>query len=366
MLRFRSRRPKQAEATPGPEPVVVPIDPSELVRQAEAAEADGRFLDAIDLLRQANRDPDPDIELRLINLRHRAFDEVEQGVGRPSWPPVYADLTPATPGPPEVVPAQLSSDVLGSALVNHGALLIRGLADPATVDELVSGIDRAFAGRDEWGNDPDAPTAPWFVPFVPIERHMPHDMSRHFVRQGGAVWAADSPRVMFTMLEAFDRVGLGDVISGYLGERPAISMRKCTLRRVPADLVYAGWHQDGAFLGAGVRSVNVWLALTDCGGDADAPGLEYVPRRVDHVVETGAEGAAFDWSVGPGTVDQVVDQLDSEIIRPRFRAGDALLFDDLFLHRTATDPALTQDRYAIESWFFAPSTYPRDQIPLVF
>jgi hypothetical protein len=204
------------------------------------------------------------------------------------------------------------------------------------------------------------------VPFVPIERHRPPHLSREWVRKGGGVWAADSPRVMFTMLEAFDRAGVGDIITGYLGERPAISMRKCTLRRVPSDLASADWHQDGAFLGSDVRSVNVWLALTDCGGDAPAPGLEYVPRRVDRVLETGTEGAVFDWSVGPGMVDKVADSLDAEAIRPRFHAGDALLFDDLFLHRTATDARLTEDRYAIESWFFAPSTYPSDQIPLVF
>ena len=34
--------------------------------------------------------------------------------------------------------------------------------------------------------------------------------------------------------------------------------------------------------------------------------------------------------------------------------------------RTAADPAMTEPRYAIESWFFAPSRYPDDQVPLVF
>ena len=46
--------------------------------------------------------------------------------------------------------------------------------------------------------------------------------------------------------------------------------------------------------------------------------------------------------------------------------GDALLFDELFLHRTATDETMTRDRYAIETWFFAPSVYPGDQIPFVW
>ena len=54
------------------------------------------------------------------------------------------------------------------------------------------------------------------------------------------------------------------------------------------------------------------------------------------------------------------------MVRPLFEPGDALLFDDLMLHRTAAAPGLTRARYAIESWFFAPSTYPADQIPIVF
>jgi hypothetical protein len=51
------------------------------------------------------------------------------------------------------------------------------------------------------------------------------------------------------------------------------------------------------------------------------------------------------------------------------------------LHCTASDPSMTRDRYAIEAWFFAPSTYgsmtnayadaaqgtiKADQIPIVY
>jgi hypothetical protein len=51
--------------------------------------------------------------------------------------------------------------------------------------------------------------------------------------------------------------------------------------------------------------------------------------------------------------------------RPIFEQGDALLFDELFLHRTACEPEMTRERYAIETWLFAPSVYPDKQIPLV-
>ena len=62
---------------------------------------------------------------------------------------------------------------------------------------------------------------------------------------------------------------------------------------------------------------------------------------------------------------------------PVFEPGDALLLDHLTLHRTAVDAGMTNDRYAIETWLFAPSTYdamttkggqsyePRDQLPIL-
>jgi ectoine hydroxylase-related dioxygenase (phytanoyl-CoA dioxygenase family) len=54
------------------------------------------------------------------------------------------------------------------------------------------------------------------------------------------------------------------------------------------------------------------------------------------------------------------------VLRPEFAPGDALLFDHLLLHRTAAGEEMTRERYAIETWFFAPSLYPGGQIPLVY
>jgi len=54
------------------------------------------------------------------------------------------------------------------------------------------------------------------------------------------------------------------------------------------------------------------------------------------------------------------------VARPVFGPGDALLFDHLLLHRTAVSPGMTRDRYAIESWFFAPSAFPVGQLPLLY
>ena len=37
------------------------------------------------------------------------------------------------------------------------------------------------------------------------------------------------------------------------------------------------------------------------------------------------------------------------IVRPEFRAGDLLIFDELMLHRTAAEPSMHGDRRAIET-----------------
>jgi hypothetical protein len=165
---------------------------------------------------------------------------------------------------------------------------------------------------------------------------------------------------MCAVIDVLEEAGLRPVLTQYLGERPVLSAKKTTLRRVPTDSG-SDWHQDGAFLGRDVRSVNVWLALSHCG--IDAPGLDVVARRLD-LVETGTEGAIFDWSVGRPVVERAAGP--NGIVRPVFRPGDALLFDDRNLHATACSSEMTGARYALEAWFFAPSKYPSDQVPVVF
>ena len=52
------------------------------------------------------------------------------------------------------------------------------------------------------------------------------------------------------------------------------------------------------------------------------------------------------------------------VVRPEFKAGDAMLFDEMALHRTGVSKSMNQMRCAIEMWFFAASMFPRDQVPL--
>jgi hypothetical protein len=338
------------------------LDPAQLRTAGELLVAKGRLLEAIDVLSAANRaGRDAAVERQLLGLRHDAFAQIDRSR------PLRAFTSPPPDGPalrepPVATPDELTPEMLHSAIVRRGCLLVRGLLAPALVERLVDGIDRAFAAADahadgKAGED----TLPWFDPF-PRASGGALAINRKWVREAGGVWTADSPRVMFDLLETFDDVGLRDLITGYFGQRPALSVNKCVLRKVPLDVRY-DWHQDGAFLGRDIRSVDVWLALTHCGDEA--PGLDIVPRRLDRIVETGTEGAIFPWAVAGDVVDEAAG--DVGVCRPIFEAGDALLFDHLLLHRTARDPAMTRERYAVETWFFAPSAYPAEgQIPLVY
>ena len=189
-------------------------------------------------------------------------------------------------------------------------------------------------------------------------------MGRKFIANTGGVWAADSPRGMFDVMELYRELQLKKLLADYFGEAPCLSVKKWVLRRVDPIAGEADWHQDGAFMGKDVHSMNLWIALSDCGGDSINPGIDLVPKRLEHIVQTGTDGARFDWTVGPEYVEK--NFTDTPWIRPAFKAGDALFFDHMNLHRTAWSPTITGRRYAIECWFFAASVSAENQIPMVF
>jgi hypothetical protein len=327
--------------------------------------ADGRLLDAIEVLRHANRDvADSALERRLAQVRHAAFDHLEQRSAFDRWPVPVADLDTDDPVAriPEITRAELDADVVRRNILAHGSVSVRGLLDDEQVRGFVAGIDKALAVRAE-GPGAGLTTnkdQSWFAA-LPLPAAEAQSLGRHWVASSGGVLAADSPRLLFHLLETYTEIGLRQVVADYLGERPVLSANKCTLRQVPLA-ASTDWHQDGAFLGRGIRALNIWVALTDCG--VHSPGMDLLPRRLDDIVETGTGGAIFDWAVGPAVVAELA--VDAPVVRPEFRAGDALLFDDLFLHRTAIEPTMTRPRYAIESWFFAPTSYPHGQVPLVW
>jgi hypothetical protein len=333
---------------------------------ADELETNGQLLEAVDALTEANRKQhDQDVERRLVRLRHEAFAEIDRSSGAATCPPVAQDDQLGRAVPAVVTRGDLTPELLRSGILQHGSMHVRGAVPESRVEALVHGIDRALSAAEDYASGRREEAAPWFEPFKPhvsypkvVNRQLWN--RRSWVRESGGVWAADSPPMLFALFDTLDDVGLRQLIAAYLGERPALAIDKCTLRRVGLD-TSTDWHQDGSFLGDGIRTVNMWLSLSHCG--RDAPGLDIVPARLDRIVETGTEGAKFGWSVGPGVVERV--SAATPVSRPVFEPGDALFFDDLFLHRTAIDESMSRERYAIETWFFAPSAYPEKYVPLM-
>jgi Phytanoyl-CoA dioxygenase (PhyH) len=329
-------------------------DVSNLLANADALAADGARFEAIELLQHANREVrDAEIERRLVRLRSEAFSDLD-GPSSPPWPPPVPDALADAPRPPVVDPEGLTLDTLRAGVLGHGYLHVRRLVPEARVDELVETVDRALqAYQAHAGGAAASETTPWFEP---LTEKAEGTRRWHSGQAPQSVMLADSPRALYDLIDTIHEVGLGRLLAEHFGERPSLSLYKSVLRRVRPGPAHADWHQDGAFLGEDIRVVNVWLSLSHCG--RDAPGLDIIPRRLDHIVETGTDGAHFDWSVGHGKAEEVSG---GSIVRPLFEPGDVLLFDQYFLHRTANDPEMTNQRYAIETWFFAPSAYPADR-----
>lgn len=315
------------------------------------------------LTAENRRNRDAEVDARLVQVRHDAFGELD-ATPIANWPRTFRDPFPDVEGrPPEVSPAELTTDILGGAIQHHGCVLVRGLFSEERAATLVCDTDRAFAARvaSEAGAPPGE-TSPWYAPFVP-DAQWPElaAAQRNWVRDCGAMWIADSPAALFDIMEGLAEAGIPELLHDYLGEVPAMSVNKCTLRRVRPKASGA-WHQDGSFLGSGMRTVDVWVALSECGGDTDAPGLALVPRRIDRVLATNHGDAASPIAVSQTDLLEVLG--GKPPLRPTFAPGDALLFDELFLHCTGGTTDKTMDRYALEAWFFAPSAFPTMYVPM--
>jgi hypothetical protein len=330
------------------------------LKQAQELAEQGDLDAAIDLLSEANRaERALELEREIRRLRQLAGMRLVADAATPSYAEPAGDL-PA-PGEqsriPELTPEELTPGLLRASILEYGCLLVRGLIATDAAERIASGVDRAFDVRlrlTDGETDPEGY-------YDEMEPEPPHEIEgRAWVQEGGGVLAVDSPRLFFEMVEGFRSAGLEALIRDYLGERPAISAQKCTLRKAMPE-VGGAWHQDGRFLGD-VRSLNVWLSLSRCGDVA--PSMDVIPRRLDDYAPAGTEGTVLDYQVSQAVAERMAG--DAGIVRPIFDPGDALLFDHLFLHQTGSDPSMPNPRYAVESWFFGPSGFPTEYVPIAF
>ncbi len=328
-------------------------------RDDEAELALAELLDEIDTLSASERDaPDSDTERRLVRLRHLAgIRLLDDAPGAVEFAAAEPDRLGAGDPLPAISPRQLSPGLLRAGILRDGCVLVRGLVPRHDALALAAEIERAFAERERHDAGGAAPAAGYYEEFAP-QPESGEPIVRPWIKQGGGLLAADAPKLHFQMMELFACARLSELLSGYLGEPALISAHKTTLRK--ADPAVPGaWHQDGFFMGQ-VRSLNLWLSLSRCGDEA--PGLDIVPRRLERYVATATEEAVLEYTISQRKVEQAAGE--TPIIRPIFEPGDALFFDELFLHQTGSDPAMPNPRYAIENWFFGGSGFPTEYAPI--
>lgn len=335
---------------------------------ADALVAQGQWQAALDLLQASNREqPLASLQQEIMDLRIRAGRERPQDTPAGALTTVLQPPDLARGDIPEIPVAELSAQRLYDAIHGCGAAIVRGLLAPDRAAELRGLMDRVVAAR----RQPDlAPprekTAAWYVRSGEVRGApaqffaSPDEPATH----SSSIWVADSPRVACQLLDLYASLGLPGLLQAYFGEPARLSVKKWVLRKIaPKPEGDAGWHQDGRFLGEDIQTVNLWLALSDCGDSAPAPGMDLVLDGRREIQPTGTDGAWFDWTVGPERVAQVASGCG--VTQPRFAAGDALFFDHFNLHRTAFEAHHSAVRYAIESWFFAASSAPLKQQPIV-
>lgn len=331
---------------------------------ARPAEPGGVDLDAAQLAEQigtlteaARRGGGASARSRLLELRHllgvRRLERPESGAPVPEPDP---SRVRTVDGLPHIDPGDLSAGTLRAAILAGGCAVVPGLVDEGLAGELAEEIDQAFAARDRLDVGQEADRS-YYSPLAvrpPFKAPL-----RPWIKKATGLLAADSPHLAFELFEAYERAGVLALAAAYLGDDVCMAVDKTTFRMVAPSPSGGAWHQDGSFMGD-VRSMNVWLSLSHAG--VDAPGLDIVPRRLDGLVATGTEGTFL--------ADQVSDAVavkaagDLAVVRPVVRPGDAVIFDELCLHRTGVDPSMTRTRYAIESWFFSPSAFPGKYAPL--
>jgi hypothetical protein len=314
----------------------------------------------------AARSGDCDAARRALHLRHLIGLAQLEG---PAEDAGFVEPAAAPSGPdglPEVPASELTAEVVRGAILDRGGLLVRNLVPEKPAVRIAELIDRALDAREALTRG-DESECGRFERFEADPRWTLEE--RPYVEGHGGLWTVDSPFASAEVCGLFNELGLVDLAREYLREQPLLSVQKSTLRKVdPNSEVIrhimgqgagGGWHQDGKFLGP-VKALNVWISLSRCGDVA--PGMDLVPRRLEQFVATGTEGAPASWAVSPDVAADAAG--DRGIVRPIFNPGDVLLFDEMFLHSTATEEGMPNPRFAVETWFFASSAFPQEYAPI--
>ena len=334
------------------------VDVETELREIDGLAEAGQHLRALERLEALHlRQPSHRLAQRQVRLRHQAFGGIDRTAGRPRWPDAFVDPFPGVSGIVSARSEELSGSLLGGALTHHGCLRVDGLIGTGLAARLCELIDRAFVERDELEDgERTESSSDTFVPYRPGQGKAKAFGRNDFVR------VVDVPDAMVAITEAFTTSGVRGAVTDYLGERPVMIANKWVLRRAEGGMLLGDFHQDGAFLGEGIRTVDCWIALSECGPGTGKPAIDLVPTRTDGVLKTGRVTQP---STGRSLTKR--SRRTSPTSRsPARRSRPATPCSSTSCWSTARVSALDLGvRYALESWFVAPSSYPERHLPIV-
>jgi len=324
--------------------------------------AAGRNREAIDsLLRQGEHEADPALERALVDLLLQTAPRPGAAGDIPQREAHRPPLVFREGAIPEVPADAFSVPLLREALDRSGHLIVRGFFKPEDVLPLRTCIDASLRSRVEAETNGSLDEDnPWYYPSPHFPGnhhafHMLHPGRKH--KLTGSIRVIDSPRGTRSVLQLYRSYAIKQLLEEYFEESAVLATRKWVFRlATPRRLgtgIGGGWHQDGQFMGADVRALNIWAPLSQCGHGTPAPGITLLPRRIDRLLESGTRGANLDWVVGGELVAEL--SREARVVNPFFDVGDALFFDHFSLHRSGYIRGQNADRYALESWFYAGS-----------
>lgn len=279
---------------------------------------------------------------------------------------------------PEVAAADLTVEVLKKAIREKGCLIVRNFFDAADVRLMRSYVDHSFAVNENKTNFVNRyltkqvdlhevlektradiaqkqKTNPTYTNTVKLGKTLAQPLGKN-----KSCLAAQTPMLTEKLLRLYERKQLKPLLQCYLGSEPCVSVYKWVLRRAGSPEAPIDFHQDGAFMGDEITSLNCWIALSDCGAGYDVHGMDIVPIRHMNAFEKGS--GVLNWTISANSV--VEKYSEAAIVTPTFNAGDMFFFDHLLVHRTQSIPNPAGKRYAIETWFFDSVNFPKNQIPI--
>lgn len=274
----------------------------------------------------------PKLEQRIIDLRSKLTKNYPAETILTPEDRFKTDMFVGETGIPEIAAKDLTAKAIASGVLFHGALLIRGLYNAKQISILSEAAEFENAKK---------------------------------IRDPKSVISTFS---FCKLMEAYQQSGLLKAVRGYLGDDAIVALERARLRYRGLDAVSGlSWHQDGSYFGQKCYALNCWTAITECG--RENTGLSVVPRRynerlgADEIKKSDAGKA--DLNYGKEILGKYLPNRE-EIVSPVFKPGDALIFDEMTLHRTAKVPEVTKHQIVSISWFFSLSRLPIFKTPLGF